>query len=155
MLRRPREGIRGGLARGHRMVVPACGRCVPSSRLRASAARRDDHRVGHEPATGTAGNAQARCLDADPLFYERQRRRASTWDIPRFLRSYDETLTGDLIVPRGLLSQVGNLVAQASSKLEITDERQPGNPAAFEFGGVLDPDQQAAQTPCPSTSLAS
>ncbi len=38
----------------------------------------------------------------NPIFYERQRRRASTWDTPRFLRSYDETLTGDLVLPRGL-----------------------------------------------------
>ena len=80
----------------------------------------------------------------NPLFYERQRRRASTWDIPRFLRSYDETLTGDLIVPRGLFGQVGQLVGQAGSKLEITDERQSGNPQAFDFLGVLDPEQQAA-----------
>jgi len=28
LLRRPRGGIRGGVARGHRMAVPACGRCV-------------------------------------------------------------------------------------------------------------------------------
>jgi hypothetical protein len=28
----------------------------------------------------------------NPLFYERQRRRASTWDTPRFLLSFDETL---------------------------------------------------------------
>jgi hypothetical protein len=27
----------------------------------------------------------------NPLFYERQRLRMSTWDTPRFLRSYDET----------------------------------------------------------------
>ena len=26
---------------------------------------------------------------SNPIFFERQRRRASTWDIPRFLRSYD------------------------------------------------------------------
>jgi hypothetical protein len=28
----------------------------------------------------------------NPLFYERQRRRAATWDTPRFLCSYDETI---------------------------------------------------------------
>src|ERR1019366_6231712 len=28
----------------------------------------------------------------NPLFYERQRRRASPWNVPRFLGSYDETL---------------------------------------------------------------
>ncbi|MGE5289985.1 MAG: TOTE conflict system archaeo-eukaryotic primase domain-containing protein [Micromonosporaceae bacterium] len=80
----------------------------------------------------------------NPLFYERQRRRASTWDIPRFLRSYDETLTGDLILPRGLFSQLGSLVTQAGSKLETTDERQPGTAQAFGFQGTLDPEQQAA-----------
>ena len=76
----------------------------------------------------------------NPLFYERQRRRASTWDIPRFLRSYDETLTGDLILPRGLFSQLSNLVTQAGSKLETTDERQPGPAQDFTFSGVLAPE---------------
>jgi hypothetical protein len=40
----------------------------------------------------------------NPLFYERQRLRASTWDTPRFLRSFDETLDGGLVLPRGLLT---------------------------------------------------
>jgi hypothetical protein len=31
----------------------------------------------------------------NPLFYERQRMRASTWNIPRFLHSYDETALVD------------------------------------------------------------
>ncbi|WP_433197354.1 TOTE conflict system archaeo-eukaryotic primase domain-containing protein [Nocardia sp. CA-107356] len=39
----------------------------------------------------------------NPEFYTRQRARRSTWDTPRFLRSYDETLDGDLVLPRGLL----------------------------------------------------
>ena len=78
------------------------------------------------------------------LFMNASARRACAWGIPRFLRSYDETLTGDLIVPRGLIGQVGQLVGQAGSKLEITDERQPGNPQAFDFLGALDPEQQAA-----------
>jgi hypothetical protein len=80
----------------------------------------------------------------NPLFYERQRRRASTWDVPRFLRSYDETLTGDLILPRGLLSRLGTLLEQAGSKLDVADERQPGTAQAFGFQGALDPEQQAA-----------
>src|SRR3954449_1638141 len=36
----------------------------------------------------------------DPVPSDRQRRRASACDSPRFLRGYDETLTGDLL-PRG------------------------------------------------------
>ena len=80
----------------------------------------------------------------NPLFYERQRRRASTWDTPRFLRSYDETLGGDLVLPRGLLRQLSDLIGQAGSRLEITDERDPGNPQDFDFQAALDSEQQAA-----------
>jgi hypothetical protein len=35
----------------------------------------------------------------NPIFYERQRLRMSTWDTPRFLRNYDETVDGGLILP--------------------------------------------------------
>ncbi len=80
----------------------------------------------------------------NPLFYERQRRRASTWDVPRFLRSYDETLEGDLILPRGLLERLGTLVEQAGSHLRLNDERSHGQSHAFAFSGLLEPPQQAA-----------
>ncbi|SDY89122.1 hypothetical protein SAMN05661080_04929 [Modestobacter sp. DSM 44400] len=81
----------------------------------------------------------------NPAFYERQRRRASTWDTPRFLRSYDETLTGDLILPRGLLDRLTALVEQAGSRLELTDRRDPGRLHTFGFAAQLDPEQQAAR----------
>jgi superfamily II DNA or RNA helicase len=80
----------------------------------------------------------------NPTFYERQRRRASTWDTPRFLRSYDETLIGDLILPRGLLDRLDHLVTQAGSRLELVDQRIVGQPHGFAFQAVLDPGQQAA-----------
>src|SRR3954447_24512438 len=82
----------------------------------------------------------------NPVFYERQRRRASTWDTPRFLRSYDETLTGDLLLPRGLQDQLTALVEQAGSRLELTDERTGGETQDFEFAAELDPDQEQAFT---------
>lgn len=80
----------------------------------------------------------------NPIFYERQRRRASTWDTPRFLRSYDETLDGDLVLPRGLLDRLSDLVTQAGSRLGLTDARSEGQPHSFAFTASLDPEQQAA-----------
>jgi len=80
----------------------------------------------------------------NPVFYQRQRRRASTWDTPRFLRSYDETINGDVVLPRGLQDRLGELVTQAGSRLELADERAAGRPHQLLFRGSLDPDQQAA-----------
>ena len=51
----------------------------------------------------------------NPLFYDRERRRLSTWDTPRFLRLYDETVDGDLLLPRGMLDRLTALLAQAGS----------------------------------------
>jgi len=82
----------------------------------------------------------------NPLFYERQRMRASTYNIPRFLHSYDETLDGGLILPRGMLSSVTDLAAQAGSRLDITDERTQGTAQQFTFTATLTPPQRTAVT---------
>lgn len=80
----------------------------------------------------------------NPLFYERQRLRMSTWDTPRFLRSYDETLDGGLILPRGLTDKVASLVEQTGSRLELTDERASGQPQEFTFTATLTGPQRDA-----------
>ncbi|WP_200834698.1 DEAD/DEAH box helicase [Amycolatopsis alkalitolerans] len=80
----------------------------------------------------------------NPLFYERQRMRLSTWDVPRFLRSYDETLDGGLVLPRGLLESVRSLVEEAGSRLEVTDERAQGTAQEFAFRADLTAEQQEA-----------
>jgi hypothetical protein len=82
----------------------------------------------------------------NPLFYERQRMRASTWNIPRFLHAYDETLGGGLILPRGMLDTVTSLAAQAGSRLEITDERSTGTAQEFACAAVLTDAQREAVT---------
>jgi superfamily II DNA or RNA helicase len=81
---------------------------------------------------------------SNPLFYERQRLRMSTWDIPRFLRSYDETLDGGLILPRGLQETVASLVEQTQSRLEVTDERHTGEARELTFTATLTREQQGA-----------
>jgi superfamily II DNA or RNA helicase len=81
---------------------------------------------------------------ANPMFYERQRRRASTWDTPRFLRNYDETIDRDLILPRGMIDRLTHLVEQCGSRLQLTDARTHGDQQTFSFTGLLDADQDAA-----------
>lgn len=80
----------------------------------------------------------------NPIFYERQRRRASTWDTPRFIHSFDETIAGDLVLPRGMRHRLERLITEAGSRLELSDERAEGQPREFGFGAALDPEQQAA-----------
>lgn len=78
----------------------------------------------------------------NPLFYERQRLRLSTWDLPRFLRSFDETLDGGLILPRGLIDTVAALVEQAGGRLELIDERVRGSGQEFTFAATLTGEQK-------------
>ncbi|MCQ6270576.1 DEAD/DEAH box helicase [Pseudarthrobacter sp. R1] len=80
----------------------------------------------------------------NPEFYERQRQRRSTWNIPRYLRNYDETLEGDLILPRGLLLLLQRLVESSGSSLRIDDQRVEGVAHSFECSARLRPEQQNA-----------
>ncbi|HEX2399301.1 MAG TPA: DEAD/DEAH box helicase, partial [Mycobacterium sp.] len=59
-------------------------------------------------------------------------------------QSFNETVSGDLILPRGLRDRLDELVNQAGSRLEVTDERAHGQPHEFDLHAVLDPDQQTA-----------
>jgi hypothetical protein len=77
-------------------------------------------------------------------FYEAQRARRSTWNIPRFIRGFDVAANGDLILPRGLRHQVADLIAQAGSTLLCHDERVQGSELGVTFLGELDDRQMAA-----------
>jgi superfamily II DNA or RNA helicase len=82
----------------------------------------------------------------NPEFYERQRMRASTYNIPRFLHCYQETIDGGLILPRGMLDTVTSLAAQAGSRLNITDRRSRGAPQDIACSAILTPTQRDAVT---------
>lgn len=78
-------------------------------------------------------------------FYDRERRRQSTWDTPRFLRLYDETVEGDLLLPRGMSDRSAVLLERAGSSFAVTaDLRSAGSPQEFHCSATLTPEQQAA-----------
>ena len=74
---------------------------------------------------------------ANPKFYELQRLRKSTWDTPRFVRGYDVTLDGDLVLPRALRHLVATIVNGAGSRLEVTDTRDCGHEIDATFRATL------------------
>jgi superfamily II DNA or RNA helicase len=90
-----------------------------------------------ELTPGLAATLRHAASMRNPLFYERQRMRASTWNVPRFLLSFDETIDGGLILPRGLIGTVASLAEEAGSRLEITDERSAGAQQDFTFTARL------------------
>ncbi|MDQ3573912.1 MAG: DEAD/DEAH box helicase [Actinomycetota bacterium] len=79
----------------------------------------------------------------NPVFYEKQKMRFSTWATPRIIRCYEEEFDR-IHLPRGLVEKVERLVHDAGSRLEITDVRQHPAPAEFAFQGTLEPIQQRA-----------
>jgi superfamily II DNA or RNA helicase len=80
----------------------------------------------------------------NPEFHVRQRMRASTYNLPRFLHCYQETIDGGLILPRGMLDTVTSLAGQAGSRLDITDDRSPGTSQDFTCTAALTPVQRDA-----------
>jgi len=80
----------------------------------------------------------------NPDFYDRQRRRQSTWNIPRIITSYDETLDDHLVLPRGLSETATTLIEAAGSKIETDDRRSAGSAQEFAFALELQPAQRAA-----------
>lgn len=80
----------------------------------------------------------------NPDFYDRQRRRQSTWNIPRIISSYDESLDDHLLLPRGLLETATKLIEGARSKTEIDDRRISGEAREFALDLSLQHAQQAA-----------
>jgi len=95
------------------------------------------------PAAALAAFKHAASI-ANPRFYEMQRLRKSTWDIPRFVQGYDVLLDGTLVLPRGLRHAVARMVDAVGSKLAITDVRDAGSEISVAFSGVLrDPQSEA------------
>ena len=80
----------------------------------------------------------------NPDFYDRQRRRQSTWNVPRIITSYDETLDDHLVLPRGLLDTVTKLVGEAGSTIDTDDRRADGSLQDLTFNADLTAPQRSA-----------
>lgn len=91
----------------------------------------------------------------NPAFYEAQRARRSTWNIPRFIQGFDVAANGDLLLPRSLRDQAATLIAQAGSELICEDERHQGVELHTSFLGQLDDRQATAWMRCSPTRTAS
>ncbi|MGH9010477.1 MAG: TOTE conflict system archaeo-eukaryotic primase domain-containing protein [Acidimicrobiia bacterium] len=79
----------------------------------------------------------------NPEFYEKERMRFSTWDTPRFIRCYRETLD-QLLLPRGLRDKAQAIVAEAGSRLHVVDASAAPHPIEVLLRAVLTPGQAAA-----------
>ncbi len=80
----------------------------------------------------------------NPEFYQRQRRRQSTWNVPRIITCYDETIDDQLVLPRGLLGLVQDVVQGSGSVVAIEDLRSDGQGADLHFSAELSTIQTAA-----------
>ena len=71
----------------------------------------------------------------NPAFYEKERLRFSTWDTPRMIRCYGETLES-LLLPRGLTEKTASVVAEAGSRLVVHESRP--DPEHIEFAPTFE-----------------
>ena len=98
-------------------------------------------RIGVPPALFAALKHAASLHN--PEFYEKERMRFSTWDTPRFIRCYRETLD-QLLLPRGLGDRAKAIVFEAGSRLRLVDGSADPEPIDVTLRAVLAPEQVAA-----------
>ena len=100
----------------------------PPESIRAeSRAMLEVDRIGVPPALLAALKHLASLHN--PEYYEKERLRFSTWNTPRFLRCYGETIDR-LLLPRGVRDQAERIVADAGSTLKVVEAC--GNPESID-----------------------
>jgi superfamily II DNA or RNA helicase len=124
------------------MLRPALGGPAPPEEVQAVAgAMVAIERIGVPPAI-LAGLKHLASLH-NPEFYERERMRFSTWNTPRFVRCYHETLDR-LMIPRGLREKASRIVADAGSRLVVTDRFSKDAEVNVRIVATLTPEQAQA-----------
>jgi superfamily II DNA or RNA helicase len=79
----------------------------------------------------------------NPEYYEKERLRFSTWNTPRLIRCYEETVD-QLLLPRGLREASASLAEEAGSHLEVRETPSTAPAIDVHLRSTLDVDQQAA-----------
>jgi superfamily II DNA or RNA helicase len=79
----------------------------------------------------------------NPEYYEKERLRFSTWNTPRFLRCYGESID-QLLLPRGITDHAARMVGEAGSTLEITDACSSPRSIELSLRATLTDRQQSA-----------
>lgn len=114
---------------------------MPEAVIGVAAAMLEIERSGLPPALLAALKHLASLHN--PAFYEKERLRFSTWDTPRMIRCYGETLES-LLLPRGLSEKVAMVVAEAGSRLLVHESRPDPEQIIFAPTFELREDQEAA-----------
>lgn len=112
----------------------------PIIRARAGAMLSID-RIGIPPAL-VAALKHAAALH-NPEFSKKERMRFSTWNTPRFIRCYRETV-GELLLPRGLRDVAEQIVREAGSTLRVIDAFHDVTPIEVDLLATLTADQTGA-----------
>ena len=114
---------------------------MPEVVVAVAAAMLEIERTGLPPALLAALKHLASLHN--PAFYEKERLRFSTWDTPRMIRCYGETLES-LLIPRGLSEKATKVVAEAGSRLLVHESRPDPEQINFVPTFELRADQEAA-----------
>lgn len=113
----------------------------PAKILAVASAMLAIDRIGLPPALVSALKHLASVHN--PEYYEKERLRLSTWNTPRLIRCYEETID-QLALPRGLREAAASLAAEAGSRLEVRETAWAPRTIDVQLNAVLDADQQAA-----------
>jgi len=79
----------------------------------------------------------------NPKFYERQKLRLSTFQIPRLVKCYEEDIY-HVHLPRGIFEDIRQIAKEAGSELSVVDGRSNLERLSFKFRGSLTQSQEGA-----------
>ncbi len=136
-----REVAAGPMEPAHRRPFHGDAPKPPASIQAVAGAMLAIDRIGLPPALVSSFKHLASLHN--PEYYEKERLRFSTWNTPRLIRCYEETVD-QLLLPRGLREAATGLAREARSRLEVRETPSTAPAIDVRLSAKLDADQQAA-----------